>query len=279
MKNIGICPSASKPNAANFIKPIAEIFSKRGLNVYIDGDYKGESHLKRMTVQTAIDIYITLGGDGTLLAYKQKYADNEKALFTSVNLGNLGFMADVRIEDFEHYLKDLIEGDYSVDERIMLEGRAPSGEKFLAINDFVLHRNSIKNMILLEVQINGEYLNTFNADGLIIATPTGSTAYSLAAGGPIIDPKLRAFVLTPLCPHTLTSRPFVIPPDSVVQIQYLSTHGTIEGIVDGFKSYPIHHQDKVTLSLSPKIFRLISFTGRHTFYSTLRSKLHWHGKT
>lgn len=279
MKNIGICPSASKPLAPKFVRPIAEIFAKQGFNVYIDSDYKELTDLPSMHLTTPIDIYITLGGDGTLLAYKQKYSQNETALFTSINLGNLGFMADVRIEDFEVYLSDLIRGDYTVDERIMLEGTVPSGEKFLSINEFVVHRHSIKNMILLEVLINGEYFNTFHSDGLIIATPTGSTAYSLAAGGPILHPKLKAFVLTPLCPHTLTSRPFVIPPDSHIKIQYLSQHGTIEGISDGFKSYPIQYKEEVTLSLSPKTFKLISFHKRHTFYSTLRTKLHWKGKS
>ena len=232
-----------------------------------------------MYVTTPIDIYITLGGDGTLLAFKQKYSQNESALFTSVNLGSLGFMADVRMEDFELYLSDLIRGDYSVDERIMLEGTLPTGETFLSINEFVIHRNMIKNMISLEVLINGNYFNTFHSDGLIIATPTGSTAYSLAAGGPLIDPHLKAFCLTPLCPHSLTSRPFVLPTTSVISVQYQSRHGTIEGISDGFKAYPINLHDTVTLKLSPKTFRLISFTKRHTFYSTLRNKLHWSGQS
>lgn len=279
MKNIGICPSASKPLAQQFIEPIAETFAKHGFTPYIDSDYKGKCDLPRMTPSTPIDIYITLGGDGTLLAFKQKYARNEKALFTSVNLGSLGFMADVRMEDFEIYLSDLIQGDYSIEERIMLEGKAPSGETFLAINEFAIHRNSIKNMILLEVTINDQYFNTFHADGLIIATPTGSTAYSLAAGGPIIDPSLKAFILTPLCPHSLTSRPFITPSESKIKVQYFSRHGTIEGIADGLKSYPISEGNSVTLYLSTKTFRFISFINRHTFYSTLRTKLHWKGKS
>jgi len=278
MKNIGICPSNSKPLAANFIEPIAEVFAKKGLTVYIDPDYPKKTNLTPMSLSTPIDLYITLGGDGTLLAYRQKYANNIDALFTAVNLGNLGFMADVRIEDVEHYLIDLIQGNFSIDERIMLHGKSPSGESFNAINDFVFHRNSIKNMILLEVHINGEYFTTFSSDGLILATPTGSTAYSLAAGGPIIDPKLNAFVLTPICPHTLTSRPFVIAPDSVIQVRYLSEHGPIDGIVDGLTSYPIASSEQITLSLSQHKFRLVSFTSKHTFYSTLRSKLHWRGK-
>ncbi len=279
MKNIGICPSSVKKLAPQFVKPIAEIFAKHGFNVFIDSDYKGLSDLPQMNVSTPIDIYITLGGDGTLLAFKQKYSQNETALFTSVNLGSLGFMADVRMEEFELYLNDLIRGDYSVDERIMLEGTSPTGEKFLSINEFLIHRNSIKNMILLEVTINNQYFNTFHSDGLIIATPTGSTAYSLAAGGPILDPKLQAFVLTPLCPHSLTSRPFVIPTDSLIKIQYFSHHGPIEGTSDGYQSFPIKYQDTIALQLSPKTFRLISFTKRHTFYSTLRNKLHWQGKS
>ncbi|MBM3193795.1 MAG: NAD(+)/NADH kinase [Chlamydiae bacterium] len=279
MKNIGICPSASKALAPQFINPIADIFAKNGFQAFIDKDYKGTTKLPYMDESTPIDIYITLGGDGTLLAFKHKYACNENALFTSVNLGSLGFMADVRMEDFELYLKDLINNDYDIDERIMLEATLDTGEKFFAINEFVLHRHTIKNMILLEVHINDHYFNTFHSDGLIIATPTGSTAYSLAAGGPIIDPKLKAFVLTPLCPHSLTSRPFVLPPDSRIKVRYFSHHGPIEGIADGFKSYPIGYEESVCLTLSPKTFKLISFAKRHTFFATLRSKLHWKGKS
>jgi NAD+ kinase len=278
MKSIGICPSVSKALAPQFVKPIAEIFSKHGFTVYIDDSYQGLSELPRMNASSPVDIYISLGGDGTLLAFKQKYSQNETALFTSVNLGSLGFMADVRMESFELYLKDLIDGNYTIDERIMLQGTSPTGEAFLAVNEFALHRHTIKNMILLEVHINDKYFNTFNSDGLIIATPTGSTAYSLAAGGPILDPHLKAFVITPICPHTLTSRPMVIPTESKITIQYLSHHGAIEGIADGFNSFPIHYQESITLTLSPKTFRLISFDQRHTFYSTLRSKLGWRGK-
>ena len=149
MKIIGICPSSSKALAPQFVKPIADIFHESGFTVFVDEDYKGISDLPRMNTETPIDIYITLGGDGTLLAFKQKYASNETALFTSVNLGSLGFMADVRMEDFRLYLQDLIEGNYTVDERIMIEITSSSGEKFLAINEFVIHRNSVKNMILL----------------------------------------------------------------------------------------------------------------------------------
>ncbi len=275
MKTIGICPSSSKTLASQFVKPIAVIFQESGFKAYVDEDYKGITDLPRMNSETPIDIYITLGGDGTLLAFKQKYASNEKALFTSVNLGSLGFMADVRMEEFKLYLQDIIQGNYTVDERIMLEITSSSGEKFLAINEFVIHRNTVKNMILLEVHINSQYFNTFNADGLIIATPTGSTAYSLAAGGPILDPKLKAIVLTPLAPHTLTSRPFVTPPESLITIQYNSQHGPIEGIADGYKSIPIDPSEITTIKISPKVFRLIAFTSRHTFYSTLRSKFHW----
>jgi NAD+ kinase len=279
MKIIGICPSITKALSPKFINPIYELFEKHGFKTYIDDSYEGLTNIERMDLNTPIDIYITLGGDGTLLAYKHKYKNNESALFTSVNLGSLGFMADVRVEDFELYLNDLVKGDYTIDQRIMLEAKTPTGEIFEAVNEILISRTQIKNMILLEVLIDDKYFNTFQTDGLIIATPTGSTAYSLAAGGPILDPKLNAFVLTPLCPHSLTSRPFVIPTESKIKVQYLSKHGKIEGISDGYKSFPISYGEVTDIYLSAKTFKLISFNKRHTFYSTLRSKLHWKGKS
>jgi NAD+ kinase len=172
-----------------------------------------------------------------------------------------------------------VKGDYSIDERIMLEAITPNGQTVEAVNEIVIHRNQIKNMILLEVLIDDKYFNTFQTDGLIIATPTGSTAYSLAAGGPILDPSLKGFVLTPLCPHSLTSRPFVVPTESKIRVQYLSKHGEIEGISDGLRSFPIEYGEVTEIQLSAKTFKLISFIKRHTFYSTLRSKLHWKGKS
>ena len=270
MKTIGLCPSRSKPQAHDVIEPIARFFTERGVHVYLDADFQAKSPLQRMHLDTPIDLYITLGGDGTLLAYKHKYRHNTNALFTAVNLGSLGFMADIRIEDIEHYFNDLIQGNYTIDERIMLEG-----DTFFAVNDLVLHRQSIHNMILLEVHIDGEYLNTFNADGLIIATPTGSTAYSLASGGPILDPSIPAFVLTPICPHPITSRPIVIPATRQIQIQYKSKHGPIQGIIDGHDTFPILENQPITLRKSQNPFRLVTFR-HHTYYATLRSKLHWH---
>lgn len=276
---IGLCPSIKKYDAKIFIEPIAEYLTQGGASVYIDKDFEHLSSLPPIRLDSPIDIYMALGGDGTLLAYKHKYAHDEQALFTAVNLGTLGFMADVRISHYEAYLDDLLTKNFSVDERIMLQGTLPSGEIFHAVNDFVLHRGGIKNMIHLRIEIDGEYFNTFQSDGLIIATPTGSTAYSLAAGGPIMHPQLKSLVMTPIAAHTLTSRPFIAPQSSHISVEYLSSHGPIEVTFDGLHSFPLHLQEKLSLTISPRLFRLVSFDKRHSFYSILRDKLHWSGQT
>lgn len=273
MKKIGICPSPTKHNAKNLIQPIAELFLSRKFEVYLDPSCSEYIAIPRIERDTVIDTYVSLGGDGTLLAYKHKYAHNKTATFTSVNLGRLGFMADVPVNNFISYFSDFMNGEYAIDERIMLQVEMFDRTTFFAINDFVIHRNSIKKMILLKIYVNGDYLNSFHADGIIISTPTGSTAYSLSAGGPILDPQSQTFLITPIAPHTLVSRPLVISSNSQIEIEYLYPSQSIEGTIDGLQSYQIKNKEKITLTCSQEKFKLISFIKKQKFYDILRNKL------
>lgn len=275
--NIGLCPSGKKHDAIKYVKPIANFLLKHHCKVFIDPESENPLSLPFITEEVKLDVIITLGGDGTLLYFKQKYAHLKHVKYTAVNLGSLGFMADVPVGQIETYLTDLVNHDYEVEHRIILKIKSPNQETLLAVNDLVLHRGSIRNMILLKVTIGADDFNTFQSDGLIISTPTGSSAYSLAAGGPLIHPTLSVIVLTPICPHTLTSRPCVVPIDNPIKIQYASTHGPIEAIVDGVNSFSILPQELTEITVSDESFQLITFPKRSTFYSNARSKLHWRG--
>ena len=275
---IGICPSSKKAPAKNFVLPIVEYLHKNNMEVFLDDEMKDDFQLPLITKDTPIDIFITLGGDGTLLYFVSKYIERKDAVFTAINFGSLGFMADIRIEEFEGYLNDLINKKWEAKERVMIDAISPLKKEYFAVNDVVFHRGSIKSMVALEVTIDDVYFNTFQADGLIISTPTGSTAYSLAAGGPIMYPTLNALAITPICPHALTTRPFIVPDNSTIEIKSLSKGEEITATVDGLTSFSLAPSETAKVHLSKKTFKLISFPEKsNTFYATLREKLGWKG--
>lgn len=223
-----------------------------------------------------IDFIISMGGDGTILRIIHNFP-NIDAPILGVNLGGLGFMADVPINDLYPSIQDLLNGAYRVEERIMLRGETIKGEKCFAVNEMVVHRAHVPHLIELALHLDGVYLNTFYADGLIVATPSGSTAYSLAAGGPILTPELDAAVITPVSPHTISNRPIVVSPHGEIQIQYLSELDPVEIIFDGIASYKIATGEVFRIQKSDRTFKLVSLL-RNNYFATLRSKLGWTGK-
>lgn len=256
---------------------MGEYLMSKGAKVFIDKDFANDFPFPPIDSAKPVDILLSLGGDGTLLYYKRKYSHFTNALFTAANVGRLGFMADVQIEEFETYFDDLLHGDYSVEERLMLEinmGTEPSKH---AVNDVVFHRGSNSNMLDLKVSINGVYFNTFQADGLIISTPTGSTAYTLAAGGPLVHPSFPSIIMTPICGHTLSSRPFVSHPNSLITVELTSNKGPAEVAVDGLDHLFLHPTQVAVINSSKEKFKLITYPKKHSFFSTLRDKLHWKG--
>lgn len=222
-----------------------------------------------------IDFRISLGGDGTILRLVHRHPQI-KAPLVGVNLGGLGFLADVPTKDIYPCLQDLIDGNFGVQERIVMEGRDTTDHS-IAVNDIVFHRAKNPSLIELAVHVDGTYLNTFSADGLIIATPTGSTAYSLAAGGPILSPLLEACVLTPICPHTISNRPLVLFPKQEIIVEYISQAEPIEVNFDGVKHLQLKTGESLKIGPSEIKFPLITFP-RHDYFSTLRTKLNWSGK-
>jgi NAD+ kinase len=223
-----------------------------------------------------IDCLISLGGDGTILRLVHHFPHLDAPIL-GINLGHLGFMADIPLSDLYPSLQELISGKYKIEERVMMEGIMPSQERCFAVNEMVIHRSHNPSLIDLSIHVDGEYLNTFSADGIIISTPNGSTAYSLSAGGPILTPELNAFVITPISPHTISNRPIVLMPKEKIEVQYLSTYEAAEIAYDGFSRFALHTNEIFSICKAKRTFNMINLK-RTNFYSTLREKLNWSGQ-
>lgn len=275
---IALFPNESKKQSFDLAVGIQTYLTSQNIEVVAEDQFADQIGVKPMSAvdNTKIDFLISMGGDGTILSISRKYQHLEAAII-GINLGHLGFMADIPIPDIYPSLADLIKGDYTIQERLMLEGQGPDKTKFYAGNDFVIHRSQNHSLIELAIHVNGKFLNTFLADGIIIATPNGSTAYSLAAGGPILSPTLQAVVITPICPHTISNRPIVLNSDTEIQIQYLSAFEPVKVWADGIDNFPIETGQVVIIRKSARPFKLVNLH-RHDYFSTLRTKLAWSGK-
>lgn len=275
---IAIFANTSKKQSKNLAIGIQEFLSSHNITVVAEDEEApqiGATPISQIDPQK-IDFLISMGGDGTILRLVHKYA-HLSAPVLGINLGHLGFMADVPISDIYPSLQDLINGAYKVHERVAIQGETLHGDRCYAVNDIVIHRAKNPSLVELAIHIDGVYLNTFEADGVIIATPNGSTAYSLAAGGPIISPDLEALALTPISPHTISNRPIVLTANQEIQIQYLSDYDPIEVRADGLSHHTLQTGEVFRITRSPKNFKLISLL-RRDYYSTLRTKLGWSGK-
>ena len=274
---IALFPNEKKAHSFEIGIGIREFLEKQGITVVAEDEKAkriGAAPLSSVDPKK-IDFLIAMGGDGTLLriTHNFKYLD---APILGINLGHLGFMADVPVTDIYPSLTDLLNGKYTIEKRLTLTACSRDQELF-AVNDIVLHRASNYSLIELSIQVDGVYINTFVADGIIIATPNGSTAYSLAAGGPILSPTLEALVITPICPHTISNRPIVLTADKTIEIEYLSPYDPIDVRADGLNALSLPSKESITVKQSEKTFKLVNLH-RHEYFSTLRSKLGWSGK-
>jgi NAD+ kinase len=275
---IALFPNLTKEQSVQIASNIAQFLSKKGVQVAADDTIAPElKALPLSSIKLAdINYSISIGGDGTILRLAHRYPDLHAPII-GINFGGLGFMADIPLSDVYSSLQDVLDGKVSVQERLMIQGTTVNNEKCLAVNEIVVHRAQNPCLIELALYVDNVYLNTFSADGIIISTPSGSTAYSLAAGGPILSPQLQALVITPICPHTISNRPIVLMPNKEIRIEYISKHSPVEITYDGFPKYTMKTGDHFYISLAEQKFRLVSFPN-HDYFSTLRSKLGWAGK-
>lgn len=275
---IGLFPNVNKKRSNNLAIGICEFLLSRQVTVIArdeQAELIGATPMSEVDPKD-IDFLISMGGDGTILRLLHQFPEVEAPIL-GINLGSLGFMADIPISDIYPSLQDLLNGAYHVQKRLVMEGRTVTGESCFAVNEMVVHRAQNPSLVDLAVHVDGVYLNTFSADGVIISTPSGSTAYSLAAGGPILTPDLQALVITPISPHTISNRPIVIAPNYEIQIQYLSDHDPVEISYDGIATLRMATGEVFHITKSKKSFNLVSLL-RHDYFATLRSKLGWTGK-
>ena len=274
---IALFPNEQKNQSLNLAAEIVKFLQSQSVTVVAEDEKAkaiGAGSIRSVDPKE-IRFLISMGGDGTILRLMRRYA-HLNAPILGINLGHLGFMADVPVADLYPSLSDLLAGAYTIDHRLILEGTCGSKTVFAA-NDLVIHRSNNYSLVELAIQVDGVYVNTFVADGIIIATPNGSTAYSLAAGGPILSPRLDAVVITPICPHTISNRPIVLTADHRIEIQYLSPYDPVEVRSDGLDAFPLASEQVVQVKKSERVFKLVNLH-RHEYFATLRSKLGWSGK-
>jgi NAD+ kinase len=250
-----------------FDAPSARLLSRTDLNIAANTEALG----------IHCDLIIIIGGDGTLLQAARLLAKHDVCLL-GINLGRLGFLTDLSPFEIEKYLGEILDGAFLEEDRFLIYAEVYREKRCLsfcnALNDIAIHRGTLTHMLTFKTTINGHFVNTQRADGLVIATPTGSTAYALSAGGPLIHPSLNALVLVPICPHTLSSRPLVIDSDSCVQITLDPEQiGQAQLNGDGVLCQTLEPGDKVVIEKHQYI-RLIHPQG-HDHYATLRAKLDW----
>lgn len=223
------------------------------------------------------DLIVVLGGDGTMIATARLASDHEP-LVLGVNYGSLGYLTDFRIEEMFTALEAIFAGEYEVDRRVMLNAEHWRGDKMLAkgrvLNDVVINKSALARIIEIEVDLNGQFVNSFRADGLIVATPTGSTAYNLSAGGPIVYPSMNAVVLTPICPFTLTNRPIVVPDTAAIELILQNENEGVVLTLDGQIGYPMEAKDRIVIRKSRTTFNLVQPSNRN-YFDVLRNKLKW----
>jgi NAD+ kinase len=233
--------------------------------------------VKREEIPSHAEMIIVLGGDGTLLSVARLVGSHEVPIL-GVNLGGLGFLTEIRLEELYRVLERVIQGDFVTDERVVFHAavirRGERLAEFIVLNDAVINKGALARIIDLETTINGEYLTTFKSDGLIISTPTGSTAYNLSAGGPIVYPSLHCIIITPICPHTLTNRPIVIPDDVEVRAILKSRQQEVILTLDGQQGFVLEFGDVVEVKKAEGKILLIKSPYRH-YFEVLRKKLKW----
>ena len=274
---IAIFPNPHKPHALHLAQGIGEFLQARKINVFCHDEDERYLHFTPMSKAdfSKINFCISIGGDGTILRLCHRYP-TLTAPIIGVNLGSLGFLADIPAASVYPYLEEILSGSYVLQERIMMDGTNQDGVQCFAVNEIVVHRGANPSLIDLAIHVDGSYLNTFSADGIIIATPSGSTAYSLAAGGPILTPDLEAYVITPICPHAVSNRPIVLMPKQQIEVQYITEAGPVEVVADGICYGSISTGHMFKIARSTRTFTLVTLP-KHDYFNTLRSKLGWAG--
>lgn len=274
MRCVAIVYNPRKPEAEKALKQLCQFLKKSGVRCCVVG---------REKVPASISFAVTLGGDGTLLSAAKIFVPREVPIL-GINLGRLGFLAETERSQSEIMIRKALEGQLKIEERVVLDvhlvrsggKRKPLESKALAMNDCYVHAGSSLRAIEVDAILDGKKLATYFGDGLIVSTPTGSTAYSLAASGPIVTPQLPVMLITPICPHTLAQRPLLVSSESVLDLQIgrMGAAGEPYLSVDGYERFVMHTKDQIRINKSSVRLRLLT-SGEKSFHEILHEKLSW----
>jgi NAD+ kinase len=264
------------------LNDLAALLNQQGCEVYVESATASHLGLNSYPIKKveefsgAIDLAVVLGGDGTMLGIGRQLAGSDVPL-VGINMGRLGYMTDIPIQNVQTILPQIIAGEYEADTRTLLDAAVMRNDEkinqALALNDVVVNRSGISGMVELAVRVNGSFMYNQRSDGLIVSTPTGSTAYALSAGGPILHPRVAGILLAPIAPHSLSNRPIVLPQDIVVSIEVVDGREVIVNF-DMQSQTDLQTGDTIEVSQSKKTITLLH-PRSHSDYKTLREKLHW----
>jgi len=282
IKTIGITSKPKKPEVRDIVTPLVHWLHDRSIEVLVDKDTGStldgsEKCVTRNEMPSLVDLIIVLGGDGTLLA-TARVLNRKPVPLLAVNLGGLGFLTVITRDELYSTLERVLAGDFRTERRVQIEAEVMrAGEvisSFLALNDVVLNKGAIARVLDFDVRVDGQFISSYKADGLIVSTPTGSTAYSLAAGGPVIAPSVEAFIVTPICAHTLSNRPIVLPDSAQIEVKVKSYGESVYLTVDGQVGVALRSEDAVHMRRASSVVELIQ-SPQKNYFEILRQKLKW----
>jgi len=287
IKRVGLVVKPHQPDALKTICGVVEWLNERGITLVGGPELEREriEHETGCAVEAfeleklvaTLDLMLVLGGDGTMIATARMIGDTEVPVL-GVNYGGLGYLAEFRIEELYVALESILSGNYRLDKRVMLAVELLRGDEHVTrnrvLNDVVINKSALARIIEIEAYLNRQFVSSFRADGLIVSTPTGSTAYNLSAGGPIIFPSMNAVVITPICPFTLSNRPIVVPDDAVIELCLKTQQEDVALTLDGQVGFPLKVEDRVVIRKSRATFNLVQPTNRN-YFEVLRDKLRW----
>jgi NAD+ kinase len=287
IRRVGVVVKPHQPDALKTICRLVEWLDTHSITLVGTPDLEKErvEHETGCAVEAVaneelaerVDLIIVLGGDGTMIATARMVGDSEVPVL-GVNYGSLGYLAEFRMEEMFPALESILEGSYQLDSRVMLAAELfRNGEQLMhtrVLNDVVINKSALARIIEIEASLNNQFVNSFRADGLIVSTPTGSTAYNLSAGGPVIYPSMNAVVITPICPFTLSNRPIVVPDDAVIELHLKTPNEEVALTLDGQVGVPLEVEDRIVIRKSRTSFKLVQPMNRN-YFDVLRDKLRW----
>jgi len=287
INRIGLVLKPHQPEALKTICELTQWLSARGIEL-VGGPEIERDRIQQQTgcavreVQSdklaqEVDLVLVLGGDGTMIATARMIGDSDVPVL-GVNFGGLGYLAEFRIEELHSALEAILAENYRLDKRVMLSVELLRGQESITknrvLNDVVINKSALARIIEIEAYFNQQFVNSFRADGLIVSTPTGSTAYNLSAGGPVIFPSMNAIVITPICPFTLSNRPIVVPDDADIELRLKTDKEDVALTLDGQVGFSLQVEDRVMIKKSNTTFKLIQPANRN-YFDVLRDKLRW----